>query len=182
MSQEPPPSKILVDEDWKSQVQAEKARIRGVAGGTDVPDHGGAVPLSGETPTGDAPSPVVAPADSSPPESAALPQTTEPQSSTSPAGKAPPPTAADATRQFPPASLAFLINTLATQALMALGDIPHPLTGQATRDLPAARHYIDTLEILEEKTSGNRTPEESNILRNWLYQLRLAFVEESRGG
>ena len=43
-------------------------------------------------------------------------------------------------------------------------------------DLDMAKHIIDTLAVLEEKTKGNLTPEESGLLNEYLYQLRMLFV------
>jgi len=85
--------------------------------------------------------------------------------------------ATDFTRgQLPPASLSFLITTLATQAMVAIGVVPNPLSGKVESLPNQARHFIDTLAMLDEKTTGNRTPEESELLREVLSQLRLAYV------
>jgi hypothetical protein len=62
-------------------------------------------------------------------------------------------------------------------AMMLLGKMPHPQTGETTRDLDAARLFIDQLEMLEAKTKGNLTAQESRLLRQSLMTLRLAFVE-----
>ncbi len=64
-------------------------------------------------------------------------------------------------------------------AMLALGRVAHPQTGQRTRDLEAARLFIDQLEMLEVKTRGNLSPEEASLLRQTLTNLRLAFVEET---
>ena len=78
--------------------------------------------------------------------------------------------------EIPPATLPVLITTLATQAMICLGQIPHPSTGQAMTDIPQATHFVDLLQMLEEKTEGNRTAEEIAMLSNILHQLRLAVV------
>ncbi|MGA4644739.1 DUF1844 domain-containing protein [Limisphaera sp. 4302-co] len=70
-----------------------------------------------------------------------------------------------------------LILQLADLANVMLGRIPNPATGETTRDLDAARIFIDQLSVLELKTRGNLTPEESRLLRDTLMNLRLAFVE-----
>jgi hypothetical protein len=77
---------------------------------------------------------------------------------------------------LPPASFAVLVGTLGTQALALLGQIPHPESGKVEIDLPYARHFIDTLQVLEEKTRGNLTPDESRVLSELLHELRLAYV------
>lgn len=62
-------------------------------------------------------------------------------------------------------------------ALMLLGRVPNPETGQPMRDLDAARLFIDQLEMLEAKTKGNLNAQESALLKQSLMTLRLAFVE-----
>lgn len=67
-------------------------------------------------------------------------------------------------------------------ALMFLGQMAHPETGQTFKDMDAARLFIDQLEMLEVKTKGNLTAEESGLLKQSLMALRLAFVEAVRAG
>jgi len=62
-------------------------------------------------------------------------------------------------------------------ALMFLGQMPHPQTGEHVRDLEAAKMFIDTLEMLEIKTKGNLDSREANLLKRSLTSLRMAFVE-----
>ena len=119
-----PEKKIIVDEDWKTQVQREReAALKG----------------SGAEP---------------------------PQ----PAATAPQP-------ELPPASLTYLASSLYYQASMFLGLMPNPASGKLEKDLPVAKHSIDMLEVLQQKTEGNRTPEESEDLEAMLYQLRMAYVQ-----
>src|SRR5262249_33262809 len=77
---------------------------------------------------------------------------------------------------LPPATLTFLLTTIATQAMIALGQVPNPITGKAEFRPQQAKHYVDTLAMLDEKTKGNRTPEESTLLTDILHQLRMAYV------
>lgn len=79
--------------------------------------------------------------------------------------------------QTPPATFEFLIHTLFTQALMALGRIPNPITKQSLKNLATARHFIDTLVMLEAKTQGNLTTEEQRLLEEIQHQLRTMYVE-----
>ncbi len=65
----------------------------------------------------------------------------------------------------------------ANMALMCLGKMPHPQTGQTGRDLEAARFFIDQLEMIEVKTKGNLSQEEERFLKQSLTDLRMAFVE-----
>ena len=62
-------------------------------------------------------------------------------------------------------------------ALMLLGQIANPHTGETMRDTEAARFFIDQLEMLEAKTRGNLGPEETKLLKQSLMSLRMAFVE-----
>ena len=83
----------------------------------------------------------------------------------------------------PPApSLAMLCYSLGTQAMIALGLAPNPATGESTRDLAAAKYTIDLIEMLREKTEGNRTDEETKVIRALLFDLRMRYVEASKGG
>ncbi len=111
--------KIIVDEDWKAQAQAEKESLQ----------HG---------------------AEQKKPKAAAGP--------------------------LPPPSLELLATTLGMQAMLFLGLMPHPVSGKAEVDLEQAKHFIDTLQMLQEKTAGNRTAQESAALEHLLHELRLAFL------
>ena len=110
--------KIIVDEDWKTQVERER-------------------------------------------EEAAE----EPKAEEQPAGG-----------QLPPASLTTLATTLMTQAIASLGQLPNPATGKPEVDLDLAKHMIDTIDVIYQKTEGNRTDEETKLYDNLLHQLRMAFV------
>ena len=119
--------KIIVDEDWKSRVAAEKEQERQEASQTSAAQ----------------PAPAAAPAG-------------EPQ--------------------LPPASFNMLITTLATEAMIGLGQLPHPVTQQFHPDATQARYAIDMLEVLAEKTKGNLKPAEDSFMQDVLHQLRMAFV------
>lgn len=70
-----------------------------------------------------------------------------------------------------------MIMQLSNMAMMLLGKVPDPQSGQTIRDLEAAKLFIDQLEALEAKTKGNLTKEEDALLKQTLMALRLAFVE-----
>ena len=115
--------KIIIDEDWKSQVQAEKdaerlkqqERKHEQAAGTEAP--------------------------------------------------------------LPAPTLSFLAGTLYLQGAMAMGLLPNPASEkQPALQIDHARHAIELLSMLEQKTEGNRTPEESEEMEEMLHQLRLAFI------
>lgn len=82
---------------------------------------------------------------------------------------------------LPTSSQRFLefIRMQAQQALLFLGKIPHPSTGKVVQNFEAARLFIDQLEMLQEKTSGNLSPEESEILNVTLADVRLAYVRST---
>jgi len=84
-------------------------------------------------------------------------------------------TAVDATAgDVPVASLEMLFMTHHTQAMMALG-MPDPMTGETSANKDVAKFHIDMLSVIEEKTKGNLTSEESKALSSILHQLRMAF-------
>src|SRR5262245_25328388 len=67
----------------------------------------------------------------------------------------------------------------AQNAALFLGQIPNPKTGEAEINLDLARMFIDQLEMIQEKTRGILTNEETLVLRNALSNLQMAFVEAS---
>ena len=69
-----------------------------------------------------------------------------------------------------------LINMLGVEAAMAMGLIENPVGGGATIDMDAARHMVDMLGMLEEKTKGNLSGREAEILNTILTDLRMQFV------
>lgn len=79
--------------------------------------------------------------------------------------------------RMPEASFQTLVSTLTTQALFALGAIPDPRTGQRVAHLDLARHQIDLLSVLEEKTKNNLTEEEQKMLSTTLYELRNTYIQ-----
>lgn len=128
MSTDEPKSKIIVDEDWKSKVQAEKEHAREAA----------------------------------------------PQE---PAKTGP---AAETDMPLPPATFSMLVTTLATQALAALGQFHEPGEEPPKRQPSLAKHIIDTLGVLEEKTKGNLTPDEQAILSRIQHDLRMVFLSTAK--
>jgi len=117
--------KIIVDEDWKSQVEKEK----------DAYAQHSAIPTTG----GD-------------------------------------PQLADSDPEMPPASYAMLVSMLASDAMISLGQIPNPMTGEFMPRRNTAKYLIDMIAMLHEKTRGNVDPEESQQVEELLHQLRMEFV------
>jgi len=123
--------KIIIDEDWKSQVAAEK----------EAALHKPAADAVG-------------------------------------AGE---PGADDFGGELPEASFELLISTFVTEAMVALGQFPHPGTGQIEADPDHAKFAIDMLEVIAEKTKGNLNPMEEQGMKDILHQLRMAFIAVTQG-
>ncbi|MEO0963858.1 MAG: DUF1844 domain-containing protein [Planctomycetota bacterium] len=79
--------------------------------------------------------------------------------------------------QLPPASFDTLVSSLAAQAIYALGGMQDPQTGQRMVDLQLARHAIDLLGVLEDKTQNNLSEQEADVLSQTLYELRNHYVQ-----
>src|ERR1051325_3894763 len=75
------------------------------------------------------------------------------------------------------ALFANLVIQQTNMALMFLGRLPHPETGEQAQNLEAARMFIDQLEMIETKTKGNLDKHEDQLLKQSLTSLRMAFVE-----
>jgi Domain of unknown function (DUF1844) len=75
-----------------------------------------------------------------------------------------------------PASFLSLIMSLASNAAATLGMMPHPVTGETGVDLKTAKHWIDVLGMLEQKTSGNLDQQEDQVLEGLLADLRMQYV------
>jgi hypothetical protein len=115
--------KIIIDEDWKNQVEAEKE----AAEGHEHSEHCNCG-CSGEH------------------------------------------------EQLPEPSLSFLVRTIYFQGAISLGLMPSPVTDKLQVKLDQAKHSIDLLAMIQEKTEGNRTSGESEELDDALHHLRMAFV------
>ena len=76
-----------------------------------------------------------------------------------------------------PASFVNFLSTLATNAIAALGGMPHPATGQRSLDLETGKFWIDILAMLREKTKGNLHPQESRLLEGILGDLQMQYVQ-----
>jgi uncharacterized protein DUF1844 len=80
-------------------------------------------------------------------------------------------------------SFTTFVVSLASSAAIHFGDLPDPNTGErAEMNLEGAAQMIDILTLLEEKTRGNLTIEERQVLEQVLYELRLRFVDATSGG
>ncbi|MBP1655186.1 MAG: hypothetical protein H6Q28_1742 [Bacteroidetes bacterium] len=75
-----------------------------------------------------------------------------------------------------------LVAMLHFAAMQQMGKIKNPVTDAIERNLEGARHTIDTLDMLQERTRGNLSPEEAQFLKQTLQELKLNFVDEVAKG
>ena len=83
----------------------------------------------------------------------------------------------------PPQQIDFgtLVFSFATSALINMGLSPDPNTSKTVKNLDFAKQNIDILEVLQKKTKGNLTTEENKLLSELIFDLRMKFIEASRG-
>jgi hypothetical protein len=81
--------------------------------------------------------------------------------------------------ELPPVNFTNFINSLASTALMYMGGVIDPETKKPIIELNLAKHHIDIIEMLQQKTRGNLEAPESNFLENTLYNLRMSYVRLS---
>ncbi len=79
-------------------------------------------------------------------------------------------------RQLPEASFETLVSQMATQALLFMGAIPDPRSGQRIQSMDLARHHIDMLGVIETKTKGNLEDAEQEMLSSTVYELRQRYI------
>ena len=147
---------LHIDTDWKKQAQEEKKRLAEKAAKEQQAKA----------------APAAAPAAAGPMAAAADPRS--PAGTTTDAG-ARAGRGARGQRELPPASIATLASSLMNQALYYLGDLAYQ-GGDPVQNLDMAKHQIDTLGVLEEKTAGKLTPEERQALDLALHETRSRFV------
>lgn len=82
--------------------------------------------------------------------------------------------------RLPAASFDTMVQMFSTQAMVSLGAIPEPGTDEPVLRLGLARHFIDLLNVLEEKTKGNLTNEEEQLLTSSVHYLRMVYLEQSK--
>ncbi|MDY6971511.1 MAG: DUF1844 domain-containing protein [Thermodesulfobacteriota bacterium] len=84
------------------------------------------------------------------------------------------------THPLPEVNFTSLIFSLSSTALFHLGEIADPQTNEKNKDLPLAKHTIDTIAMLKEKTDGNLTEEEQKFLESILTDLRWRYVNAAK--
>lgn len=78
---------------------------------------------------------------------------------------------------LPKIDFSSFILSLYSSGLVQLGTVEDPTTGKKTKNRTMAKHTIDMIAMLQEKTSGNLTGDEDNLLKALLSELRMAYVE-----
>jgi hypothetical protein len=79
---------------------------------------------------------------------------------------------------MPKVTFSTFVMSLNTSVLYHLGELPDPETGKTFLNIDLARHAIDTLVVLEQKTKGNLSEEESELMKNILYDVKMRFVNK----
>lgn len=102
-------------------------------------------------------------------------QAASPSAGSPAGGAAAPAAAAPQPREMPPASFSTLVQSIVTQALFYLGDLSSR-GGEPMLNLDMAKHQVDLLGVIEEKTRGNLTGEEQRLLDAALYETRMRYV------
>ncbi len=82
---------------------------------------------------------------------------------------------------MPEVTFSAFVMSLNTSILFHLGELADPETGQVVKNIELARHAIDTLVVLEQKTKGNLTEEEAELLKNIVYDVKMRFVRTVKG-
>lgn len=80
---------------------------------------------------------------------------------------------------LPTINFATFVFSLNSSALVQLGMMEDPTSGEKVKNLPLAKQTIDLLSMLEEKTKGNLDVDEAAMLKNILYDLRIHYVKET---
>ena len=79
---------------------------------------------------------------------------------------------------LPEINFSVFVFSLNSSALVQLGLIEDPATGQKIKNLPMAKQTIDIIGMLEEKTRGNLSKDEEGLMKSMLYDLRMLYVRE----
>lgn len=144
-----------VDESWKEQVEKEKQVADELKARKGAPASIDPAVAPLEAPEAEAESPIIG----------AGPEAAEP--------------GGEEAGGLPEARFDLFLSGLAVDALIGLGDMPHPVTKKPAVNLDHARYLIDLLGILAEKTKNNLTADEDRLLKDTLYQLRMRYLNKA---
>ena len=81
---------------------------------------------------------------------------------------------------LPKMDLTTFFLSISSAAYIGLGLVPPPDGGEPKVDLELARQNIDLLELMQEKTKGNRNPDEDHLIDQLLFETRMRFIEKQR--
>lgn len=79
--------------------------------------------------------------------------------------------------KLPDPTLTTIVSTLAQQAMLSMGILPHPSTGKSVFMMNQAKYLIDSIDVLFNKTEGNRTEDETRVISNVMSELRMLYVK-----
>lgn len=82
--------------------------------------------------------------------------------------------------ELPQLDFGTFVLSMSSSALVHLGEIPEPESGQVTENILAAKQTIDILCMLESKTKGNLTAQEARLLKDMLFELRMKYVQKAK--
>lgn len=88
----------------------------------------------------------------------------------------------EAKEVYPEASFQSIVGSFGMQVAVALGQVENPVTGETSKDLDQAKHFIDSLRVLRDKTEGNLTDQEEQHLNALIKELQMQYVNEMKGG
>jgi hypothetical protein len=79
----------------------------------------------------------------------------------------------------PPIDFPSYILSYYTQGMVLLGEVPNPYTNKKEEDIESARHMIDILSMLQNKTKGNLNKDEQQLLESVMYELRMKYMAKT---
>ncbi len=82
--------------------------------------------------------------------------------------------------EMPQLDFGTFVLSLSSSALVHLGEVPDPESGQIMENVMVAKQTIDILCMLESKTRGNLTEQEARLLRDMLFELRMKFIQKAK--
>lgn len=91
-------------------------------------------------------------------------------------------TAENSNQAYHQPTFTVFVSSLGMQAMIAMGKLENPVTKKQEKNYDQARFLIDTLELIQKKTRGNLDPEEDKTLEEYLFNLRMIYVEAKNNG
>ena len=82
--------------------------------------------------------------------------------------------------EMPQLDFGTFVLSMSSSALVYLGEVPEPESGQVMENILAAKQTIDILCMLQSKTKGNLTDQEARLLKDMLFELRMKYVQKAK--